>query len=174
MRERARGFTLLELMTAIAVLAVLAGVGVPAFTNIVRNNQIAAESGDLVTALNLARSEALKRGVRVSVCGVDPDDETECAEGPNWSEGWYVFTDDFGDIGFIDENDEVIQAWPAPLSGVALNTVTQSITFSRNARAEFAGSFNVLKAGCSGEQQRVISVGLSGRVNLTRIACPED
>ncbi|MGH8185626.1 MAG: GspH/FimT family pseudopilin [Steroidobacteraceae bacterium] len=172
MRERARGFTLLELMTAIAVLAVLAGLGVPAFTNIVRNNQIAAESGNLVTALTLARSEALKRGVRVSVCGAAGADA--CAEDADWSDGWLVFTDDFGDIGVIDDQDEVVQVWPAPLSGVAVNTVDASVTFTRNARAEFAATFNVLKDGCSGEQQRVISVGASGRVNLTRIACPED
>jgi type IV fimbrial biogenesis protein FimT len=172
MRERARGFTLLELMTAIAVLAVLAGLGVPAFTNIVRNSQIAAESGNLVTALTLARSEALKRGVRVSVCGAAGAEA--CSEDADWSAGWLVFTDDFGDMGVVDENDEVIQAWPAPLTGVAVNTLTQSITYTRNARAEFAGSFNVLKAGCNGDQQRVINVAPSGRVSLTRIECPEE
>lgn len=172
MLTRPHGVTLLELMTAVAVLGVLAAVGVPAFTSIVRNNQIAAESGNLVTALTLARSEALKRGVRVSVCGAAG--AGACTEDPDWSDGWLVFTDDFGDIGVIDANDEVIQAWPAPLSGVAVNTDAQSITFTRNARAEFAEAFSLLKAGCGNDQQRQISVAISGRISLTRSDCPEE
>jgi type IV fimbrial biogenesis protein FimT len=172
MHKRTQGFTLMELMTAIAVLAILASFGVPAFTNMVRNSQIAAESGNLVTALTLARSEALKRGVRVSVCGAAGADA--CTEAVDWSDGWLVFTDDFGDIGVVDENDEVLQAWPAPLAGVAVNADLQSITFTRNARAEFRGTFNVLKDGCLENQQRQIDVAISGRVTLTRIACPEE
>jgi type IV fimbrial biogenesis protein FimT len=174
MHKRTQGFTLLELMTAIAVLAVLMGLGVPAFTNIMRNSQIASQSGNLVTALTLARSEALKRGVRVSVCGVDAEDPEACMEGADWSNGWIVFADDFGDMGVVDENDEVLQAWPAPLSGVAIGTEMQSITFTRTARAEFVGSFDVTKPGCTGDQQRQIDVSLSGRVSLTRVECAEE
>jgi type IV fimbrial biogenesis protein FimT len=169
--KRIQGFTLLELMTALAVLAILAGVGIPAFRDIVRNNQIAAESGDMVTALTLARSEALKRGMRVSVCGADGD---ECSDEADWSGGWIVFTDDFGDMGVIDEQDEVLQVWPAPLSGVVVGTAdTQSVTFDRTARAEFEEGFTVRKEGCGKEQLRTIEVKLSGRVSLTRSDCPE-
>src|SRR5262245_55462328 len=94
------GFTLLELMAAVAVFAVLLGVGVPAFTDVIRNNQISTASSDLVSALALARSEAMKRGVRVSICAAATQDT--CATGEaakNWSTGWIVFTDDFGGAG---------------------------------------------------------------------------
>lgn len=171
MRERARGVTLLELMTAIAVLGVLTAVGVPAFTNIMRNNQIAAESSDLVMALSLARSEAVKRGMRVSVCAAGAVANT-CAGGANWGNGWLVFVDDFGALGTVDANDEPLQSWPNPSAGVAVNSPVQSVTFNRRGRAEFVGSFNILKSGCTGDQQRAINVALSGRVSLTRIACP--
>lgn len=170
MRARVCGFTLLELMTAIAVLAVLMGIGVPAFTSIMRNSQIAAESGNLVAALTLARSEALKRGVRVSVCGAAG--ANVCAAPANWSNGWIVFVDDFGAIGTIDPNDEPLQSWTAPANGVVVNTAAQSVTFTRTARAELEASFNVLKAGCTGTQQRQIDVKFSGRVGLQHIACP--
>ncbi len=49
----AKGFTLLELMTAIAVMAVLLSVGVPSFVQIIRNNRITAQTNELVSALNI-------------------------------------------------------------------------------------------------------------------------
>lgn len=169
-RTSARGFTLLELMTAITVMAVLLGIGVPAFTSIIRNSQIAAESSNLLSALTLARSEAMKRGVRVSVCAAT-DDLEACAGAADWSNGWIVFEDDFGTAGVVDASDVVLQIWGAPANGVALTTVAKSMSFSRRARADFAGMFTVSKSGCTGDQKRQIEVGVSGRVSLKRIAC---
>jgi type IV fimbrial biogenesis protein FimT len=165
-----RGFTLLELMTAIAVMGILLGIGVPAFTSMIRANQIAAESSNLVSALTLARSEALKRGVRVSVCAAGADLES-CAEEADWSNGWILFEDDFGDAGVIDDSDVLLQSWGAPADGVVLDTDKIAVTFSRQARAEFEATFQVKKTGCSGDQQREIYVDISGRINLTRVAC---
>ena len=169
MPGRSRGFTLLELMTAIAVLAILMSVGVPAFTNIVRNNQIAAQSANIVQALNLARSEALKRGVRVSVCAAATSDS--CADTPAWDNGWIVFADDFGAAGVIDVNDAPIQNWPASTSGVQVTIAEPAVSFTRMGRAEFARTFAVSKPGCSEDQKREIDVAISGRIALKRIAC---
>lgn len=169
-RTSARGFTLLELMTAIAVMAVLLGIGVPAFTSIIRNSQIAAESSNLLSALTLARSEAMKRGVRVSVCAATANLES-CAGAADWSNGWIVFEDDFGTAGTVDASDVVLQSWGAPANGVALTTVATSVSFSRQARADFAETFLVSKPGCSGDQRRQIEIGVSGRVSLKRTTC---
>src|SRR5690606_8981645 len=57
-RPNAVGFTLLELLTAIAVLGVLLAIGVPAFTETIRTNRLAAQANDVVQALSMARSEA--------------------------------------------------------------------------------------------------------------------
>ena len=68
MQTPQRGFTLLELMITVAVLAILLSLGVPSFAETIRNNRVAAQTNELVTALSLARSEASKRGMPVSVC----------------------------------------------------------------------------------------------------------
>ena len=81
----ANGFTLLELMTAIAVMAVLLSVGVPSFIQIVRNNRITAQTNEMVAALNIARSESIKRGIPVSVCS--STDGTSCAGSGNLGHG---------------------------------------------------------------------------------------
>ena len=63
-----RGFTIIELMMTVTVLALLLGIAVPSFMETVRNNRIISQNNELISSLNLARSEALKRGGSVSVC----------------------------------------------------------------------------------------------------------
>jgi type IV fimbrial biogenesis protein FimT len=81
--KQASGFTLLELMIAIAVAGVLMALAVPSGTDIIRNNRLTTYTNELVTALNLARSEAVKRGQQVVVRKT----------GTNWENGWQVFVD---------------------------------------------------------------------------------
>lgn len=65
------GFTLIELLYGIAVAAMLLGIGVPAFTMTVRNSSMTATTNSILTALHAARSEAVKRRVRITVCPGD-------------------------------------------------------------------------------------------------------
>lgn len=168
-----RGFTLLELMTAVAILGILLGIGVPAFNNLIRGTQIAAESSNLMLALTLARSEAVKRGIRVSVCPPTNANANECDEDGDWNKGWMVFADDFGDSGVYDPSDFTLQIWQPPANDVAVTSVERtSITFDRIGRAEFEDTFEVTKAGCIGDQRREMKVGFAGRVSLTRTICP--
>ena len=175
MPYRIRGFTLLELMTAVAVLGVLLGIGVPAFSNLMRNNQIAAESNNLLVALTLARSEALKRGVRVSVCPAQTPGADTCGTAAQWGNGWVVFEDDFGGAGSIEAGDVIVQRSEPSANGVGFDTATASVTFTRTGRPEslLAQQFRVSKAGCIQDQLRVVTVDPSGRVGLRREACPE-
>ena len=77
------GFTLLELMITIAIAAVLAGIAIPSFKSSISSNRLTTNANELVTALNLARSEAVKRGQQVVVR----------RNGTNWENGWTVFVD---------------------------------------------------------------------------------
>jgi type IV fimbrial biogenesis protein FimT len=157
-------------MAAVAVLAILLGLGVPAYTDTIRNNQIAASSTDLVTALSLARNEAMKRGLRVSVCAAANADA--CAEGNDWSNGWIVFVDNFGARGVMNDGDVPLQSWAAPAGGVVVGSVeAAAVSFTKRARAESAQQFTVTKAGCSGNHQRRIDVSAAGRIGLTRREC---
>lgn len=168
--RRERGVTLIELMTAVVVLAILLGIGVPSFRNIMRENQIAAQSNNLLASLTLARSEAMKRGIRVSVCAAN-NDASACAGTANWSNGWILFADDFGSAGTLDASDTILQKWPPTADAVVVASEDASVTFARTGRAELARSFFVTKQGCTGEQLRTIDIAASGRVNLRRQDC---
>lgn len=175
--ERSRGFTLLELMTAITVLAILTAIGVPAFGSLMRNGAIASEANNLVSAMNVARSEAMKRGVRVSLCPA-PAKATECTKTSDWSGGILVFEDDWGAAGALNPNDKPIQHFAAAADAV---TITGSAPISSDAEfvvfmpsAALSGSartFNVTKTGCTQNQRRQIVVAMTGRISLTRVAC---
>ena len=64
------GFTLMELMVTIAIAAILVGIAIPSFTSIIVSNRLTTSANELVTALNLARSEAVKRGMRITFCKI--------------------------------------------------------------------------------------------------------
>lgn len=167
-----RGVTLIELMVALAVLGVLVGLGVPSFANIVRANQIAAQSTSLMQALTLARSEAMKRGLRVSVCPIANNDASACTA--EWNGGWMVFEDDFGNGGVRDPGDRTIQLWPAPSNGVTVSETAGSVVYMPSAAAAATRTFQITKEGCTSDQRRQIVVSPSGRVSLTRIACVDE
>ena len=86
-----RGFTLVELVITLAVAGVLVSLAVPSFTQFVKNNRLITQANDLVTALNVARSEAIRRGNRVTLC--KSSNQVSCAGSGSWDQGWIVFVD---------------------------------------------------------------------------------
>jgi type IV fimbrial biogenesis protein FimT len=81
--SRVSGFTLHELMITIAIVGILAGIAFPSFKSTIASNRLTTSANELVTALNLARSEAVKRGQQVVVRKT----------GSEWENGWRVFVD---------------------------------------------------------------------------------
>lgn len=164
------GFTLLELLVAIAVLAILLGVGVPGFFEIIANNRVTTQTNELVSALNYARSEAVKRGDAVSVCS--SIDGASCAAVTDWSTGWIAFTDSTGAVGALDPpTDELLQIWPAT-GGLALNAGGNFVRYTASGMSTTATAFTLYKSGCAGPKARNIAVATTGRVSSTRVACP--
>jgi type IV fimbrial biogenesis protein FimT len=85
-----RGFTLIELLVTVAVLILLLVLGVPEYRRMTENNRQVAAINKIVGDLNLARTEAVKRGRTVTLCG--STDGATCNTA-NWENGWIVFTD---------------------------------------------------------------------------------
>jgi type IV fimbrial biogenesis protein FimT len=89
----AAGFTLVELLIALAVVGLLLSLAVPAMRDFVRNNRLAATSNGLLASLQLARNEAVKRQLNVVACASDSPTATNptCSFGA--FRGWIVFVD---------------------------------------------------------------------------------
>lgn len=109
--KKMTGFTLVELMVALVVAAILLAVGVPSFIATVRSSRTTSQANELVTAFNLARSEAVKRGVQVVVL----------RNGAEWEDGWQVFVDEDGDEA-MGAGDTLVQVYSALSEGYTLRT----------------------------------------------------
>ena len=169
--RRARGFTAVELMFSLAIAGLVTALAVPSFRDFLQNNRTAEEANALVGALALARNEAVTRGVPVSVCS-STDNET-CANDPDWTTGWIVFTDAVGTVGSVDAPDTVLRALPALRTGSDLAADANFVSYAANG---FLGSaagvtFDLDVEGCTGNHNRTITVNLQGRAAIAQTAC---
>lgn len=108
------GFTLLELMIVLALAAVILAIGAPSFTEFRRNGRLTADANDLLTAVQVARTEAMKQQRTVSLCAsVDPLAAAPACSGSGDFTGWIVFADPDSDCT-VAGAAEVAQAGGRP------------------------------------------------------------
>jgi type IV fimbrial biogenesis protein FimT len=167
-----QGFTLLELMVTVAIAAILVTMAVPTFRDTIRNNRLVTTNNMLLASLNLARSEAIKRNMPVTVRKVDNNSFTNLGAGADWENGWDVFTDVNNNSNFDAGTDVLIKTYQSvpvnfTLRGDAASGFANSITYQANGISG-AGSFvlcdnfdfdNVPQIFTS----RMIIVGVTGR-----------
>ena len=100
------GFTMVELMIAIAILAILTTLAMPSLQQFMARNELVGTSNALITGINLARTEAVTRSTAVGIC--PSTDGAGCNDGA-WESGFLVFVDDDNNSDF-NGDDELIRA----------------------------------------------------------------
>lgn len=159
---RAAGFTVIELMFVVALIAVLLGVGAPALQTMVTNNRISTAAGDLMADLTFARATAISRTQRVGVCA--SSDQATCS-GSSWTQGWIVYMDANSNSDF-DAGETIVRV-REQLAGVLTVTPTPStlgIVFRPSGPADASRTFQICKSGFIG---RNITINATGRPLLT-------
>jgi len=110
----AKGFTLLELMLTITVAGVILGLGIPNLTQFIRNNRITSAANDMLAAIHMARTEAVKRRAWTTLCfSTDPASATPACDG-NGTQGWVVFADADADLTVDGGEDVLLRHDPLP------------------------------------------------------------
>jgi type IV fimbrial biogenesis protein FimT len=181
MKNRNAGFTLFELMMGMSIMAILVGLAAPTFRDFGRNTRVVATHNDFITAMNLARTEAIRRSTQVSVCA--SANLTTCSgAAADYATGWIVFTDATGTAGTLDGTDTLLQVWTGPgtTNGITLGatgTNPQWIRFTPTGLltpSTDTKSYTIRSASCvSGAVlQRQITVNGIGAIRAERIACP--
>ncbi|TWI54328.1 type IV fimbrial biogenesis protein FimT [Pseudomonas duriflava] len=160
-----RGFTLVELLVTIAVLAIILAIAVPNFSTLIRQNRAQTQINLLVNALNLARSEAITRGTTVHVSSLN---------GGNWRQGWRVWIDINND-GVV-ANGKLLRAFPALEGANTLTSAVTQVVFDSHGRlsgavagtnVEFA--YNVGTGFC--KYERIITINAVGRTAVRPKEC---
>ncbi|WP_373188287.1 GspH/FimT family pseudopilin [Halopseudomonas sp.] len=151
-----KGFTLIELMVTIAVLAIALAIAVPSFAEMIRSNRADTQREAVISALSTARSEAVKRGTTITVKPVS---------GTNWTSGWQV-----------ESAGVALRTFPALEGGASLSGPAAGIQF--NSRGQLAGvaignkidlQYRVSTEFC--RYERDISINAIGRVSVTKRTC---
>lgn len=169
--RHARGFTLIELMVTMVLVAVLLRIGIPSFVSFQRNSELTSAANGLLSSVNSARTEAMKRNMNA---GVVP------ASGSSWAGGWTAFVDVDGDGSFDATKDLVLSTQPALASyfsvtgtGTATGS-TPTIFFNSSGYVKDFGNVtmeiarNDLSDAALLEQTRRVIIFKTGRVRVCK------
>lgn len=170
-RRTAAGFSLIELMVVISIIAIGLAIALPELSGFVRRNQISSGTNELLTAINLARAEAVKRGVAVTICATTAPASAAatCSGSDQWESGYIVFVD--GNVNGTRQpgTEELLRSSPAapPGLGIELNAALTAIRFAPNGmlNGQIRGAhFVVLSSSSpSTREQRHICISAGGR-----------
>lgn len=183
MLNRNSGFTLIELMVTLAVTAIVLSIAIPSFNSMVLDNRSLALGGELASAINFARAEAVKRSSKVSIC---PSLNGEvCLGADDWAKGWIVFTDSApADSTATATIGTVLRHWGDINTKAVITAKKGSVTlaylrFTANgglARSNAADGdprlFETHIEGCKNKSKGRLYVGIAGLISSSKIDCP--
>jgi len=179
---RETGFTLVELMITLVVVGILLAAALPQLETFTKNNRLASQTNDLVAAIQLARTEAVKRGVNTVVCA--STDQASCSgNNADWVSGWLVFSDfdlddtvDAGaDATLCEPTEDCVMRTVTGLSydsTVAASAAT--LRFLPTGLASNGGNVTIdlVAHDCERDQVRRVTITTQGHTIVTTRNCP--
>ncbi|HKT71406.1 MAG TPA: GspH/FimT family pseudopilin [Steroidobacteraceae bacterium] len=186
-RGRARGFTLFELVVTLSIAALILGIGAPSFTEFRRNARLTGIANDFLSAAELARTEAVKRQKKVSLCAAtnaEDADTRRCTTQPVFN-GWMVFEAGNCDLPAGAAPIRTHAAIdPSDATAVSANADMSCLTYGSNGFAIEPGGGQAqphhiticdvrgvaAPSGSTESPARGVSVDASGHASITRVA----
>jgi len=162
------GFTLVELAVVVALIAILSAVAVPQMVALTNSNRLSGATSELTSALQLARSEAIRRSARVTVCPTS--NGTACASSTSWSRWIIVGRDN------VTGTNDVIRDY-APAGTIQMSGPRDGIRFNPSGLASSEATVTAcIPTAKPAENQREIRILVSGSIRSTKKngggACP--
>ncbi len=171
-----QGFTIIELMLAVTVMGILLAIGIPSFTEFVRNNQMVAQTNQFIGGLSYARSESIRSAAVVTLCPTTTPNVTgaTCSNTPNWETGFIAFRDVNANNTREVATEEIVQAFGPAAEQITIRSTNRN--YVRYLATGMNGSgletFSILRPGCVGNKARQIAISTTGRLATSIVACP--
>jgi type IV fimbrial biogenesis protein FimT len=182
------GFSLIELMVVIAIVAVLAAIAVPSLQGMIASSNLTSTTNDLIATYARARSDAIRRGKRVTVC--ISADSAQCTTSGNWSQGWIMFNDDnhANASATVESINDITSKAAALTNNIVVKAKSSQAYFSYSADGQVklmnggngAGTIRVCSTSSAltnDTRTRDIVINFAGRINVVKktgiaAACP--
>jgi len=172
----ASGFSLVEMMITVLILSILASIVIPNMRDATRSYQLTSRASYWLNVLNYARSEATKRGSRITLCA--SSDGASCAGSSqsNLHQGWIIFVDTDND-GTWDAGEIIVRPGSADseYTYVLSGTSNSYVSFISNGMTKTAGnaswSGNITICREAGELGRQVVISPVGRTKMDNVGC---
>lgn len=171
-QDKQLGFTVVEMVIVTSITAILVAFAAPSFDGLIKGSALTGSSNQLLMGLQLARSEAVKRGAAVVVCPTDKPfvAAPNCNNAASWNDGWIVFADDNRDASKATTEMLIMAAEPMKFgfSASADTAVSDYILFDSVGSVRTTGTAYV--SGdvtiSYGDSERVIAISSNGRMRV--------
>ena len=147
-------------MITVAVIGVIAFIGVPNLKTVLDNNRFSAQTNKLVSSIHLARSEAVKRNANVTLCPLGSDNTC----GNEWRKGWMVIA-----------GGEVLQVVSVSDALVDVSTQPAALVFDGEGRVNVPGTITIRRASYRDKgmdedpMARKVEVTIGGSVRASKV-----
>lgn len=169
------GFTLIELLVGIAIAAVLSSLAIPMYTDWIAESQMMNFARDVAGTMNAARSEAIRRGIRVNLC--KSSDLRTCASAGDWAQGFVVYVDSDRD-GQVDTGESALQVVQPASPGISASgnrPIADYVSYTSLGTARLlngALQMGTLTVCRSGRKAIDVVLANSGRARIQKTAIP--
>jgi type IV fimbrial biogenesis protein FimT len=178
-----KGFTLVELMVTIAVLAIILSLAVPSFQQTLASSQLTSVTNDLYTSLMQARTDATRQGVRMTVCKSNAaHDNCDTTASTNWNVGWITLADGTRTTASpsVDTGETVTYVAQATIPAIVITgngDLAKYVSFGADGKSrDMNGGFvtgrmrvcSTSSALTDTARSRELTMNIAGRITITK------